>query len=686
MPMVKKIDSATKFLIDSLPENLQKLAGSSYEVGYFSQSDFSAAADADEIPSSEQSELLDFFKQDLELEIIEAEAYQRNMNDYYDDDDDKSKNRDNIDSEDPHSEMSEEDELFAKQLEQSPTGTLVLGGQDSFTSYLRQIGKVQLLKAAGEIAIAQRIEAAARLMVYGLCESPMTIKAMLNWYQNLLNEEIRLRNVVDLEAMYSSESEQKSIKALSDAMKSKGVENAEDLDDGELDDLTGASNDDFDDEDENEEEKTVSRGSSGVAIPVMEEALMPTVLGLFAKIKKVFNSAHKLQLQRMENLLTSSKLDEDLEKKYAKLHLELFEHVSKIKLNEERITEILEQLTKRDQLLMGLEGKLLRLAESAKIKREDFLVEYIGNEINRNWVKKLQKHKSPVWVNFVNKYENEIQKIQDDITMIADETGQPTAEYKKVVQLVKRGQAEAATAKREMIEANLRLVVKFARKNSFRGHGLDLSDLVQDGNIGLMKTVDKFDYRLGNKFSTYATQWIKQSIHRNISDQGRMIRIPVHMNDNIRKIQRATRLFMHKHGRQPTAEELSKIIYLPVDKIHKAMKVNLRPVSLEAPLGSEDDSSRIEITADESAKNPFATSSNKNLRKVLTSLLSELDPKEETVLRQRNGMNGNRSCTLEEIGEYLGVTRERVRQIEEKAMTKLRHPTRAKKLKSFLED
>ncbi len=629
--MVKQIDTATKFLIDSLPENLQKLAGTSFEVGYFSQNDFNNAADADEIPSSEQGELLDFFKQDLELEIIEAEAYQNDMDyDMGDDEGGNDKTRNMMNADDSNSEMSEEDELFAKQLERSPTGSLVLGGQDSFTSYLRQIGKVQLLKAAGEIAIAQRIEAASRLMVYGLCESPMTIKAMLNWYQQLLNEDIRLRNVVNLEAMYSSDAEQKSLKALSDAMKSKGVENAEDLDEGELDELTD-STDDFDEDEEAEEndatEKSASRSSSGVAIPVMEEALMPTVLELFAKIKKVFNSAQKLQLQRMENLLTSPKLDEDLEKKYAKLHLELFEHVSKIKLNEERVAEILDQLTKRDKLLMGLEGKLMRLATGAKIKHEDFLKEYIGNEINRNWIKKLHKHKAPVWVNFAKKYENEIQKIQDDITMIADETGQPTAEYKKVVQLVKRGQAEAATAKREMIEANLRLVVKFARKNSYRGYGLDLSDLVQDGNIGLMKTVDKFDYRLGNKFSTYATQWIKQSISRNVADQGRMIRIPVHMNDNIRKIQRASRMFMHKHGRQPTAEELSKIIYL-----------------------------------------------------------SELDPKEETVLRQRNGMNGNRSCTLEEIGEYLGVTRERVRQIEEKALNKLRHPTRAKKLRSFLED
>jgi RNA polymerase primary sigma factor len=335
---------------------------------------------------------------------------------------------------------------------------------------------------------------------------------------------------------------------------------------------------------------------------------------------------------------------------------------------------------------MGLEGKLMRLAISMKIKRDDFLAEYTGNELNKNWAKKLLRHKSPAWVKFAQKHEADIRKIQDDITAIAIETGQPTSEYKKVVELVRRGQHEAARAKREMIEANLRLVIKFAKKFSTRGLGLDLSDLVQDGNIGLMKAVDKFDYRLGNKFSTYATNWIQQGISRSISDQARTIRIPVHMIDNIHKIQKASRHFMHKYGRQPTAEELSKIIYLPVDKIHKAMKVNLKPISLEAPVGTEDDSSRIEIIADETAKNPFVSAAQKNLRKIVTEILSELDSKEESVIRMRFGMSNNKTSTLEEVGEYIGVTRERIRQIEQKALNKLKHPTRARKLRSFLEE
>ncbi|MBO4480317.1 MAG: RNA polymerase sigma factor RpoD [Alphaproteobacteria bacterium] len=695
--MSKKIDQATRLLVDSLPENLQKLAASSMDTGYLSQMDFNSAVDADEVPEDEQQEVLDFFKQDLGLEILETENYAKDLEKYYDEDADENaeKYRNILNADAEQVDVNDDDyEHYAKQLERSQTGTLVLGVQDSVQSYLKQIGMVQLLTAAGEVAIAQRIEAASRLMVYGLCESPMTIRAMLDWYQQLLNEDIRLRYIVNLEAMYSSDSEQKSLAAISETLKSKGVEQVDELDDDDLDDLEeSVGGDDTDDEDDDEsldedgvKKDDTPRSTSGVPIPVMEEALMPMVMELFAKIKRTFNSMQKLQAQRMEKLLTSSKPDNALEAKYNKMRLTLFENVSKIRLNDDRIAEIMEKLTERDQLLMGLEGKLLRLAMANKIKREDFLAEYVGNELNRNWVKKLLKHKSSAWVNFAKKHGADIIKIQNDITAIASETGQPTEEYKKVVELVRRGQTEAARAKREMIEANLRLVIKFAKKSSNRGLGLDFSDLVQDGNIGLMKAVDKFDYRLGNKFSTYATNWIQQAILRSIADQARTIRIPVHMIDNIHKIQRASRQFMHKYGRQPTAEELSKIIYLPVDKIHKAMKVNLKPISLEAPVGTEDDSSRMEIIADETAKNPFTSAAQKNLRKIMTQILSELDPKEETVLRQRFGMSTNKTSTLEDVGKYIGVTRERIRQIEQKALNKLKHPTRARKLRSFLED
>ena len=693
--MAKKLDEATRLLVDSLPESLNELALSANEVGYLSQSDFDAAFQADEVPEEEQDEVVEFFKQDLGLEILETDSdrFTRDMEKYYEEDEDsysRDKTRDLLNADAEQVDVNDEDyEHYAKQLERSSTGNLVLGIQDSVQSYLKQIGTVQLLTAAGEIAIAQRIEAASRLMVYGLCESPMTIQAMLNWYQQLLNGEIRLRHIVNLEVMYSSESEQKSLAALTDTLKSKGVDQVDDLDDDDLDALEESVSDDEDDmdeEDEDDKKEDSQRSSAGVPIPVMEDALMPMITELFAKIKRIFSGMQKLQAKRLENLLVSSAPDEALEKKYTKARYELFEYVGKIRLNDDRIAEIMEKLTQRDQLLMGLEGKMLRLALSCKVKREEFLAEYTGNEINRNWVKKLAKNKSTAWQNFAVKHQADVLKIQDDIAAIVKETGQPTSEYKKVVELVRRGQSEAAHAKREMIEANLRLVIKFAKKSSNRGLGLDFSDLVQDGNIGLMKAVDKFDYRLGNKFSTYATNWIQQGISRSIADQARTIRIPVHMIDNIHKIQRASRQFMHKYGRQPTAEELSKIIYLPIEKIHKAMKVNLKPISLEAPVGSEDDSSRIEIIADETAKNPFTSAAQKNLRTIMTQILSELDPKEETVLRQRFGMSTNKTSTLEEVGEYIGVTRERIRQIEQKALNKLKHPTRARKLRSFLED
>ena len=694
--MAKQLDEATALLIDSLSENLKEIAESAMERGYVSQMDFTAAIQADEIPEEEQAELLEFFTQDLGLEILETdnEDFSRELKFYEDDDENynRDKTRDVLNADAEQVDVNEDDyEHYAKQLERSNTGNLVLGIQDSVQSYLKQIGSVQLLTAAGEIAIAQRIEAASRLMVYGLCESPLTIQAMLDWYQQLTNEEINLRNIVNLEVMYSSDSEKKSLAALNDTLKSKGVDQIDDLNDEDLEELEDsvmADEDigDEDDEDDENKKDDSQRGSSGVQISVMEDALRPMINDLFAKIKRIFTSMQKLQAKRLENLLTSSKPDEALEKKYNKARLELFEYVSKIRLNDDKIDEIISKLTQYNQLLNGYEGKLLRLAESCKIKRDDFLKEYEGNEINRNWVKKLSKNKSAVWQNFVKNHQNDILKIQADITDIAIQTGQPTSEYKNVVHLVKRGQDEAARAKREMIEANLRLVIKFAKKSSNRGLGLDFSDLVQDGNIGLMKAVDKFDYRLGNKFSTYATNWIQQGISRSIADQARTIRIPVHMIDNIHKIQRASRQFINKYGRQPTAEELSKMIYLPVDKIHKAMKVNLKPISLEAPVGTEDDSSRMEIIADETAKDPFKSASDKNLKMVVTEYLAELDPKEATVIRSRFGIGTNETKTLEEVGKELKVTRERIRQIEQKALSKFKHPTRLRKLKAFLED
>ena len=427
--MSKKIDEATRLLIDSLPESLKELALSASEIGYLSQMDLDNAFQSDEVPDEEQDEVVDFFKQDLGLEVIETDSdrFTRDMEKYYEEDEDsysRDKTRDLLNADAEQVDVNDDDyEHYAKQLERSNTGNLVLGIQDSIQSYLKQIGTVQLLTAAGEIAIAQRIEAASRLMVYGLCESPMTIQAMLDWYQQLLNGDIRLRHIVNLEVMYSSESEQKSLAALTDTLKSKGIDQVDDLDDDDLDALEESVSDDDEDEDEDMDEdkkEDNQRGSSGVPIPVMEDALLPMITELFSKIKRVFSSMQKLQEKRLANLLVSSKPDEVLEKKYNKLRLELFEYVGKIRLNDDRIAEIMEKLTKRDQLLMGLEGKMLRLALSCKVKREDFLAEYTGNELNRNWVKKLAKNKNAAWQNFAVKHQADVLKIQEDITVILD--------------------------------------------------------------------------------------------------------------------------------------------------------------------------------------------------------------------------------------------------------------------------
>ena len=423
--MTKKLDEATKLLIDSLPESLKELALSANEIGYLSQMDFDAAIQADEVPDEERDEVLEFFKQDLELEILETDGdrFSRDMEKYYEDDDEnynRDKTRDLLNADAEQVDVNDDDyEHYAKQLERSSTGNLVLGVQDSVQSYLKQIGTVQLLTAAGEIAIAQRIEAASRLMVYGLCESPMTIQAMLDWYQQLLNGDIRLRHIVNLEVMYSSESEQKSLAALADTLKSKGVDQVDDLNDEDLDALEDSvSGDDDEDEELDDEEdgkkEDGQRSSSGVPIPVMEDALMPMITDLFTKIKRIFTSMQKLQSKRLDNLLVSATPDADLEKKYNKLRVELFEYVGKIRLNDDRIAEIMEKLTQRDQLLMGLEGKMLRLALACKVKREDFLAEYTGNELNHNWVKKLAKNKSAAWQNFATKHQADVLKIQEN--------------------------------------------------------------------------------------------------------------------------------------------------------------------------------------------------------------------------------------------------------------------------------
>ncbi len=686
----KIIEQSTKYLVDSLPDNLKELASNALDTGYFFMWEFTRASEKDGLSLEQQNEAISFFKNELSLDLQESETAPREAMIFEDEDDDESETKKNFDL--PRDSILDDDDydFYKQQLLNSNVSAGALS-QDSVQSYLKSIGNINLLSGAGEIAIAQRIEAANQLLVYGLCESPVTIRDMIDWYNKLEAGEVKLRYIINLEAMYSSDSTSKKAKEIELGLKAKGLESVNDLsdDEDELDEFE----EEFEEEEENESEDDLSsdedemnRSSSGTPLSVMEDNLRPVVEELFTQIKKAYNKLDKIQQERLELLFSGKKADAALEKKYEKIRGDLFELVTRIRLNDERISEILDSMTKRNRLLLGLEGKLLRLAISCKIKHDDFLEQYVDNEVNSNWIKKISKIKSKSWEKFVSNYSNEIQKIQSEIIEIARETGLPISEYKRVVELVRKGQTEMGNAKREMIEANLRLVIKSAKKYASRGLGLEFQDLIQDGNIGLVKAVDKFDYRLGFKFSTYATCWIQQGISRSISDQARTIRIPVHMLDNISKIRKASRQFLHKNGREPTVEEIARMVYMPIAKVNKALKINLKPMSLEAPLGSEDDSSIIDVIQDEKAVDPFTAATQKNLRSIVTSILSTLDPKEERVLRVRFGMGTNRRSTLEEVGEELSLTRERIRQIQQKAIQKLKHPSRARKLKSFIED
>lgn len=686
----KIIEQSTKYLINSLPDNLKELATSALDTGYFYMWEFGRAAEKDGLSMEQQNEAVSFFKNELSLEIQETEIEPPASMIFEDDEDDDSSDTKRAFDLPQDSILDDDDHDFYKQQLINSNITVGSLNQDSVQSYLKSIGNINLLTASGEIAIAQRIEAANQLLVYGLCKSPITIRDMIGWYEKLEAGEIKLRYIINLEAMYSSDSASKKAKELEMGLKAKGLESVNDLSDD--DEFEEEFEDEFEEEEAEEtdeipsDEDDINRSSSGTPLSVMEDNLRPVVEDLFSQIKKTYNKLNKIQEERLSLLFTGKKADPTLETKYDKVRGDLFELVTRIRLNDDRISEILDSMTKRNQLLLGLEGKLQRLALSCKIKHDDFISQYLGNEVNANWIKKISKIKSKPWEKFVSTYSKEIQKIQSDIIDIAKETGLPIGEYKRVVELVRKGQTETENAKREMIEANLRLVIKSAKKYASRGLGLEFQDLIQDGNIGLVKAVDKFDYRLGFKFSTYATYWIQQGISRSISDQGRTIRIPVHMLDNIGKIRKASRQFLHKNGREPTVEEISKMVYMPVSKVNKALKTNLKPMSLEAPLGSEDDSSILDIIQDDKAVDPFTAATQKNLRSIVTSILSTLDPKEERVLRVRFGMGTNRRSTLEEVGEELSLTRERIRQIQQKAIQKLKHPSRARKLKSFIED